>query len=536
MKYLLALLFICPFLSNGQIINTFAGNGISTYAGDGGPATSAQINEPSGLAFDKAGNTYIMDQYNYRIRKVSALGIITTIAGTGVPGYSGDGGLATSAQFARSINIATDTFGNLYFTDGGNNRIRRISSSGIITTVAGTGIAGYSGDGGMATLAKLNSPTGLAVDNTGNLYIADDINYVIRKVSTSGIITTVAGNATPGYSGDGGPATLAQLNQIFAVTVDNLGNLYLSDQLNQRIRKVSISGMITTFAGNGTAGFSGDGLPATAAQLNFPAAVAIDISGNIYIADQVNNRVREVSTSGIITSIAGNGSAGYSGDGGAATIASINATSEINISPSGVLCICDNNNNRIRVLSTCTSMAITSQPTPDTVKTGTNAVFTVATSMPSPSYQWQENPGSGFVNLANVWPYSGVKTNSLTIHNASIYLDTTNYRCIISNASFCRDTSASAILVINTSLSNIIHSIGQINLFPNPVNKNLTVQLSGINNFNYVELINQFGQIVSKQKFISDKLFFDMGDLPSGIYILKIQSEENTIYKKIIKN
>ncbi|MGD0497335.1 MAG: putative Ig domain-containing protein, partial [Bryobacteraceae bacterium] len=293
-----------------SIITTFAGNGTSDYSGDGGPAAAAQLAGPVALALDGSGNVYIAEQgccggqgitpINHRVRKVSPGGTITTVAGNGSPGYSGDGGPAASAQLYFPYGLAADASGNLYIADSGNYRIRKVSASGVITTVAGNGTSGYSGDGGPATSAQLNFPYGLAADASGNLYIADSNNQRIRKVSASGIITTVAGNGTSGYAGDGGPAISAQLNFPYGLAVDTSGNLYIADSSNQRIRKVSASGVITTVAGNGTYGYSGDGGPATSSQLWGPRGVAVDASGsNLYIADEGSHRVRLVLTGAI---------------------------------------------------------------------------------------------------------------------------------------------------------------------------------------------------------------------------------------------
>ncbi|HEV3200414.1 MAG TPA: hypothetical protein VGZ73_21060 [Bryobacteraceae bacterium] len=303
-------------------INTIVGTGTSGFGGDGSDATKAQINSPTGIAVDSSGNLYIADFLNLRVRKVSSSGSISTVAGNGVLSFSGDGGQALNAQMNVPQGVAADAAGNVYVSDTGNNVVRKVAKNGVITTIAGTGTPGNGGDGGAGPSAQLNSPMGLAVDSSGNLYIADSQNAKIRKVSTSGAISTVAGNGTPGYGGDGAAATGAQLNTPIGVAVDAAGNLFIADFSNNRIRKVSTTGTITTVAGNGNAGYSGDGgpdaAPATFAQLNTPAGVAMDGAGNLYIADAGNNRIRMVTPLGNILTIAGNGTAGYSGDGGPA--------------------------------------------------------------------------------------------------------------------------------------------------------------------------------------------------------------------------
>jgi uncharacterized protein (TIGR03437 family) len=238
---------------------------------------------------------YIVDGGNSCIRKVATNGIITTVAGNGSYGYSGDGGPATSAQLYNPLGVAVDAAGNLYIADSANSRIRKVATNGIITTGAGSGSIGYSGDAGPATSAQLRGPSGVAVDAAGNLYIADAGNSRIRKVATNGIITTVAGNGSPGYSGDGGPATRAQLYLPLGVAVDAAGNLYIitdSDYYVSRIRKVATNGIITTIAGNGSPGYSGDGGPATSAQLDDTSGVAVDATGNVYVAVTGNNAIR----------------------------------------------------------------------------------------------------------------------------------------------------------------------------------------------------------------------------------------------------
>jgi hypothetical protein len=350
MKKKLLFLFVIFYCFNlkAQIITTVVGNGIASHTGDGGQATAAGINSPRAVVFDIAGNLYIADYGNNQIRKVNTLGIITTIAGNGIAGFSGDGGQATAASLNGPKGVKLDILGNIYVSDTYNMRIRKINTLGIIMTIAGNGVAGFSGDGGQATAAKLNYPERVILDAANNIYIADYYNNRVRKINTAGIITTIAGNGSAGFSGDGGQATAAGLNQLTEVALDATGNLYIVDFLNNRIRKINTSGIITTIAGNGVAGFSGDGGQATAAKLNNPYGISFDCGGNLYIAEYGNNRIRRIDLTGIITTIAGTGTASYSGDGGQATAASLNGVTGLAFNLSGNLFIADYNNSRIR--------------------------------------------------------------------------------------------------------------------------------------------------------------------------------------------
>lgn len=327
---------------SGGILTTVAG-GSPGFFGDGGPATAAGLNFPTGIAFDPSGNLYIADGNNNRVRKVSR-GIITTVAGNGTPGFSGDGGRATDASLYFPVGIGFDSGGALYIADAYNNRIRQVSGSTIFT-VAGNGTAAFSGDGGPALQASIDQPVGLLIDPSGNLLISDSFNHRIRKVS-SGNITTIAGNGIFKFTGDGGPATLAHLNMPAGLALDPAGNLYIADNANNAVRKVS-GGTITTVAGTGAAGSSGDGQPATAATLFGVSDVALDAAGNIYIADQLNSRIREVSN-GVIRTVAGRSKYGHSGDGGPATNADLGQPQGIAIDASGNLYIADTGNNVIR--------------------------------------------------------------------------------------------------------------------------------------------------------------------------------------------
>ena len=304
------------------MIATIAGTGVDGFGGDGGPATLAQLSWPTRVAVDSAGNIYISDRNSHRIRKVDATTkTITTIGGTGELGFSGDGGPASQAHLYDPLGVAVDGAGNLYIADNTNSRIRKINATtGTIATIAGRT---FSGDGGPASQAHLYHPLGVAVDGPGNLYIADFLNNRIRKVDSIGTIATIAGTGDSGFSGDAGPATLAQLYHPLGVAVDGAENLYIADARNHRIRKVDTTGTITTIAGTGEGGFSGDAGPATLARLYGPSIVAVDGADNLYIADARNHRIRKVDSTGTITTIAGTGQRGFSGDGGPATQAKL---------------------------------------------------------------------------------------------------------------------------------------------------------------------------------------------------------------------
>jgi hypothetical protein len=341
-------------------ITTVAGTGQRGFSGDGGPAVQARLNWPVGVVADATGNVIFADGQNNRIRKVSLNGTITTIAGTGVAGFSGDGGPATEARLDRPVWLALDGAGNLYFSQWAHHRVRKVGPEGLITTVVGSGpttseVAGdFSGDGGPATAARLDTPEGLAVDAAGNLFIADLGNQRIRKVSPDGIITTVAGTGEAGYSGDGGPATQARLNGPLGLAVDGAGNLFFTEtgigsttSAGVRVRKVSTDGIITTVAGTGETGFSGDGGPATAARLIFPQGVAVDTAGNLFIADNDNYRVRKVDPSGTISTVAGMGRKPYAGDGVLATATGLRGPVAVAVDAAGNLLISDTGNGAI---------------------------------------------------------------------------------------------------------------------------------------------------------------------------------------------
>jgi sugar lactone lactonase YvrE len=331
-------------------ITTIAGTGVAGATGDNGPATSAELNHPEDVVADRSGNLYIADNANCEVRKIAVDGTINRFAGTGVCGaVTGNGGAAVNAQLGMVKAVAVDPSGNVYLSDDSNAVVRKISPAGIITNFAGNGTPGYTGDHGPATTAEMNEPWGIAIDASGDVYISDYQANAVRMVNPAGIISTVAGNGTGGGTGDSGPATSAELLCPAGLWVDPSGTLLIADEGNSKIRQVNPAGVISTVAGNGTVGSTGDGGPATSAELNAPYGVAVDSSGNVYIGDYNAAAVRMVTKStGKISTVAGTGVQGNTGDNGPATSAELNEPSEVAIDASGNLLVNDFDANVIR--------------------------------------------------------------------------------------------------------------------------------------------------------------------------------------------
>ncbi len=391
------------------MISTIAGTGTASYSGDGGPATSAAVSCPTGIAVDSSGNVYFNAFFNHRVRKItSSTGIISTYAGTGSTSYSGDNGVASSAALynpdglcmdssgnaASNMHTSLSTFllkslcllGNLYIAEWGNHRVRKVMiTTSVISTIAGTGASSYSGDDRAASSAALYKPVGVALDTSGtyklvlrlhsdsllviligNVYIGDWGNNRVRKITAStSIITTIAGTGTEGFSGDGGAATAAAIAYPTGINLDSAGNVYFGGAAYNVVRKITVSsGMISTVAGNGGTGYSGDNIQATAATFNCPHDIVLDSNDNLYISDRFNNRVRKVDVStGIITTIIGNGAASSTGDGSAATSASVTGPCFSRFDSSGNYYVSECDGQRVRKVVTITTDIPTATPT-----------------------------------------------------------------------------------------------------------------------------------------------------------------------------
>ncbi len=403
--------------------------------------------------------------------------IIITYAGTGTAGYSGDGGPATNAQFQNLVGIAMDTAGNLYVPDYNNNVVRKVDTGGIITTIAGTGAAGYTGDGGPASAAKLDHPWNVFVDAPGNVYIAEQANSTIRKINTSGIITTIAGNGSSGYSGDGGAATAATFNEPWGIAMSDAGDLYISDVNNNRIRKVNPFGTVSSVAGTGSFGYNGDNILATTAELSFPTGI-VWLAGKLYIADKLNNRIR-VLTGTMITTVAGTGTQGNSGDGGLATAAEIYNPAGLAADSAGNLLFTDLGNHVVRKITGTAISRVAGNGTHGYSGDGSNALA---------------------AQLSQPWGVAAGKHNSLFI------ADKNNYRVrkvYTPPSSGVRDLSA-----------------GVVDMYPNPARSTLTI--TATNAINNIEVYNLSGQLVYAQEHNDKAVTVDVSSLVAGTYIVRV--------------
>jgi len=508
LKKLITLLCFYGSFCQAQIITTIAGNGIGAYTGDGGPATSASFSEPQNVVVDDTGNVYVVDEDDNVIRKINSLGIINTIIGSGAIGYSGDGGQARLAKLNSPGGAAIDRKGNIYITDTYNHVIRKVNRLGIISTIAGHGtISGYGGDGNAATTAYLNFPEMIAVDGIGNLFITDAGNNRIRKIDTFGIITTIAGTGVASYSGDGAAATLATLSYPTGIAVDTTsGIIYIGDANNNAARKIDAAGIITTFAGNGVSGYSGDGGLAKNALLNSPQGVTIDTAGSIYISDGGNNAIRKVTVAGIISTYAGTGVAGFSGDGGPATLAKIFNPPGITVDVTGNLYIAEYYNSRVRKVSFCASPLNVSISGTFSVCIGDS---TLLTANGATTYTWSTNAVT--TNTVYAKPASTSSFSVTGVNGGCIAID-------------------SVIITVNSCGTDISQlSNDHILIYPNPVNDLLYIKT---NENISIEIYNSLGKKITQQETGNIETQIDLINFSPGIYFLKMTDQSGIVYRR----
>jgi len=536
-RCLTGLFLISAITIHAQTITTIAGCGtspscISGGAGDGGPAIAAYTNADCGGAFDKIGNFYFGEQLGNRVRKVSPLGIITTFAGTGSSGFFGDGIVATSAKLSVPVAVAIDTMGNMYIADYNNKRIRKVdASTGIISTIAGDGTVGFYGEGIPSTAAKLSTIEDICLDKKGNLYLADHNNYRIRKIDTKGIITTVAGNGTfsSAGSGDGGPATVAGFNLLYGIAVDDTGSIFISDENAGRVRMIDTFGYISTFAGNGTYTYIGDGMPATNAQIA-PGKLTFDLHGNLIIADFYNNRVYRVDHSGILHNIVGNTGVGtFSGDGGPATAAELYGPAGVTYDACGNLYVSESSNKRIRKVAyppvltvpTISLSGIITAPAGSTV----TVTATVAKAGSSYIIHWL-NKGVEFTTttVPSVTYTKGAGTDTITARVVS----TATYGCYDST------TSGQHIIKIPPVGIQQLAAATALSVYPNPARD--VIRVNGIQESGAYKLLDMVGRVLQTGTVDNVNNEVNLKSVAKGVYLLEVNNNggQKTI-SKIIK-
>lgn len=544
-----------------QTITTIAGNGSRIFSGDGGPATSAGMWWPVGVAVDNQGNVFIVDSGNNRIRKVDTNGIITTVAGNGTYPNFVDGGPATGSSLYTPTDVAVDTKGNLFISVFNQRRIRKVDANGILTTLAGNGYSGYSGDYGRAVKAMLNAPSSVALDARGNIYFIDQLR--VRKIGTDGIITTVIGHGIRGFLGDGGLAINAYLYNPSDIAVDQQGNIYLSD--DYRIRKVDTNGIITTIAGNGPRDFSGDGGPAVTAGINGPGGLTVDKQGNLYFFDSGNHRIRKITTDGLISTVAGNGTAGYSGDGGHPLEASI-SPSYLTLDAQDNLYFSDYSHNRVRKITAAsvplevTSFSLINPETDQDIRPMAPGEEINLASLPVRTINIRANTSPAAVGSV-VMDLSGQQSHRITetVPPYSLFKDTNgdyhtwrpapgNYTLTATPYTGPNGTgTAGKPLTVNFRVVDAAPAArltaenssdpAELRVFPNPFRETFTVELpTQKSGGQSVQLYDLLGRLVWQGVAEGAVQRVDPGQrLGAGAYVLRVGSGANAQHRKIVK-
>jgi len=505
------LLLLLASSAHGQIITTISST-----------ATGA-LYSPQQIVFDAHNNLYISEGPSYKVMKLDTNGVVSVFAATGIAGFGGDSGAATSARLKNGNGVAADTSGNVYIADAGNNRIRKVNiSTGIITTFAGTGVSGFSGDSGLATSATFSDPHAIVYDKiSGNLYVADAGNYRIRKINSSGVVSTIAGNGSSGYSGDSGLAISAQCTPDFDLCLDSIGNLYFINAGNFTVRKINTSGIITTVAGNGLSGYNGDEIDAMSANLS-PISISFDDSGQLIISDWNNNRVRKIDNFGIIHTIAGTGVFGVGGDGGAAISAELSTTCGIAFDRCNNLYIAQIDNPRIRKITF---------NTPDTSTIFLSGVTSASLGSTVAISATVGGVGTGYTII---WYDNGIPfdttTGLSTSYTKTLSTDTITARAL--PAGECNISSVSAAHIV-TDASTIIDNVskqGNFSIYPIPAHDAIVINATqSICNFS---ITNMIGQVLYSSSCANTKADVDISWLPSGIYLIKVKDSH---VQKMIK-
>ena len=532
MRNLLFIIFLlCPLSGTAQIITTISGKGDSTESGI--LAIDASIEGIWGVALDRLGNIYITEGFANKILKIDNRGFLTCFAGTGVAGYSGDGGPATAAKLNIPFGIDVDSLGDVVFADGNNSVVRKIDvRTGIISTIAGNGRTGFSGDGGPATAAAIWGPAGVHIDKHGNIFFSCDIGKRIRKVDHSGIITTIAGTDTGGFTGDGGPATAAEI-KAYMLTVDDNGVVYFGSPVGNSynvIRKIDTNGIISLFAGvfDSSTAYNGDGIPATSAHIS-TQGLALDKKGQLYFADYYYNRIRMIDSLGIIHSIAGNGISDSTGDGGPADSASIGSPVPINFDTCGNLYIgCTSDSFYTSALLRKVTYFCSCNPLSIALSApSTVALDSIVSVTASLRGGCCGSPDS------IIWYNKGVAF-STTGSSTVTYTKTLSTDSISAKAVGCGDTTTSSLSIITTNTTGIVPLLSnqqQITCYPNPATSQIHVSTTV--NIESIVITNLLGQeVYHGTPFNGNSALIDVHNLPEGVYFVKVN---NIFVDKFIK-
>ncbi len=522
-------------ITTAGVVTTLAGSGVSGSAD--GTGIAASFYYPYGVAVDSADNVYVADSSNHKIRKISAAGVVTTLAGSGSLG-SADGTGAT-ASFNSPYGVTVDSAGNTYVSDVHNNKIRKITVAGVVTTLAGSGAIG-SADG-TGTAASFNSPSGVAVDSAGNLYVADIFNNKIRKISATGVVTTFAGNGN--FSSVDGTNTAASFADPYGVAVDSAGNVYVADSWNHKIRKITADGMVTTLAGNGAVG-SADGT-GTAASFNFPEGVAVDLAGNVYVADSGNNIIRKITATGVVTTLAGNGSFGSTDGTGSA--ASFYSPSSVAVDLTGNVYVADTSNSKIRKITSdgvVTTLA-GSGSFGSADGTGKAASFAdpYGVAVDSGGNVYVADTNNNIIRKITTIGYvinptlvAGLSFDSATgiiSGTPTVALGATNYTVTAYNTAGSSSTTVN--ITVGTLSINSFEVSNNLRIYPNPASSNVTVELKNLNNAS-LEVIDITGKEVMKQNLNLTSNLVNIEKLPSGMYFFKVNCNQGSATSKVVKN